>query len=79
MDNSGGDQREEHRQDPNLPVSLDHLSALGVRYFRFDADNDETYPELQSFREREGFSDQDIICISPDKLPNYEEKIKTIL
>lgn len=77
MDDSDADQREEHRRSPNEAVSLEALRSLGVRYFKMDADNVETDPELKALREREGYSYHDIITVSPDKLPNYEAKIKS--
>uniref|UniRef100_A0A663MVZ4 Acireductone dioxygenase n=2 Tax=Athene cunicularia TaxID=194338 RepID=A0A663MVZ4_ATHCN len=42
-----------------------------------DADNYETDPCLKEIRRAENYSWMDIITIHKDRLPNYEEKIKT--
>ncbi|KAM9196448.1 acireductone dioxygenase isoform 3-T3 [Mergus octosetaceus] len=44
---------------------------------QLDADNYETDPCLKQIRKAESYSWMDIITIHKDKLPNYEEKIKT--
>lgn len=36
----------------------------------------ETDPQLAKIRTERGYSYVDFITISPDKLPNYEEKLK---
>ncbi|KAJ6665922.1 hypothetical protein lerEdw1_001394 [Lerista edwardsae] len=71
------DQRKPHRREPNQPVSLELLSQLGVFYWKLDADNYETDPELAKIRKEKNYCWMDIILIHKDKLPNYEEKIKT--
>jgi len=50
------DQREEHKQTPNVPVSLDELKAFGVLYYRMDADNVETDPKLETLRKERGYT-----------------------
>ncbi|XP_015714865.1 1,2-dihydroxy-3-keto-5-methylthiopentene dioxygenase isoform X1 [Coturnix japonica] len=77
MDESQEDQRAPHRLEPNRAVSLEQLRRLGVAYRRLDADNYETDPRLKEIREAENYSWMDIVTIHKDKLPNYEEKIKT--
>lgn len=77
MDESQEDQRAPHRQRPNRAVSLEQLRRLGVVYRRLDADNYETDPCLKEIRRAENYSWMDIVTIHKDKLPNYEEKIKT--
>ncbi|XP_022417199.1 1,2-dihydroxy-3-keto-5-methylthiopentene dioxygenase isoform X2 [Delphinapterus leucas] len=42
-----------------------------------DADKYENDPELEKIRKERNYSWMDIITICKDKLPNYEEKIKT--
>ncbi|XP_020638261.1 acireductone dioxygenase isoform X2 [Pogona vitticeps] len=76
MDESPEDQRKPHRLEPNRPVSLERLSQLGVFYWKLDADNYETDPQLAKIRKENNYSWMDIITIHKDKLPNYEEKIK---
>ncbi|XP_070589042.1 acireductone dioxygenase isoform X1 [Erythrolamprus reginae] len=44
--------------------------------WQLDADNYETDPELAKIRKEKNYSWMDIITISKDMLPNYEEKIK---
>ncbi|KAG8512331.1 1,2-dihydroxy-3-keto-5-methylthiopentene dioxygenase [Galemys pyrenaicus] len=48
-----------------------------VKLFQLDADKYENDPELEKIRKERNYSWMDIITISKDKLPNYEEKIKT--
>eukprot|EP00850_Spirogloea_muscicola_P020342 SM000213S06807 [mRNA] locus=s213:84456:86608:+ [translate_table: standard] len=76
MDDSAEDQRLEHRLSPNQPVSSNKLDDLGVLQWRLDADQWESDPKLAAIREERGYSYHDVIAVAPDKLPNYEEKIK---
>ncbi|CAM8887442.1 unnamed protein product [Rhodiola kirilowii] len=76
MDESDEDQRLPHHKDPKEYVSLDELAALGVLSWRLDADNYETDEELKKIREDRGYSYTDFCEVCPEKLPNYEEKIK---
>lgn len=77
MDDSDEDQRLPHKKSPNKPVDLEKLRDLGVLYWRLDADNYEKDPRLAAIRKERGYSYQDIITVSPDKLPGYEKKIKS--
>ncbi|KAG6432135.1 hypothetical protein SASPL_103709 [Salvia splendens] len=52
------------------------FSELGVLSWRLDADNYETDPKLKKIREDRGYSYMDFCEVCPEKLPNYEEKIK---
>jgi ARD/ARD' family len=63
--------------DPNVPASLATLRALGVLAWKLDADAFESDPQLEAIRKVRGYSYQDIITVSPEKLPNYEEKVKS--
>ncbi|XP_076833921.1 acireductone dioxygenase [Brachyhypopomus gauderio] len=76
MDESTHDQRLPHRLEPNQPVSLEELQQIGVFYLKLNADIYENDPELQKIREERGYTYMDIISIHPDKLPNYEDKLK---
>ncbi|KAL7872953.1 hypothetical protein AOLI_G00120240 [Acnodon oligacanthus] len=76
MDESAEDQRLPHRLEPNKPVSLEDLQKIGVFYWKLNADIYENDPELQRIREERGYSYMDIITIHPDKLANYEDKLK---
>ncbi|KAI5347799.1 hypothetical protein L3X38_000686 [Prunus dulcis] len=77
MDDSDEDQRLPHHREPKEFVSLDQLTELGVLSWRLDADNYETDEELKKIREDRGYSYMDFCEVSPEKLPNYEEKIKS--
>ncbi|KAH3709198.1 acireductone dioxygenase-like [Dreissena polymorpha] len=77
MDNDTSvDQREPHQQNPPRPVSLEHLANLGVLYFKIDTDNYATDETLRKVREERGYTYEDLITISREKLPNYDEKLK---
>jgi cupin superfamily acireductone dioxygenase involved in methionine salvage len=43
----------------------------------FECNRHETDPELAKIREQFGYDYTDVITISPEKLPNYEQKLKT--
>lgn len=74
MDNEDTDQRLPHRKNPNEPVSLESLKKLGVEYWNVKGEKDK---QLEVIKEEQGYSYSDIISVSPDTLPNYEEKIKS--
>eukprot|EP01026_Neomeris_dumetosa_P065585 TRINITY_DN6299_c1_g1_i1.p1 TRINITY_DN6299_c1_g1~~TRINITY_DN6299_c1_g1_i1.p1 ORF type:complete len:200 (+),score=22.24 TRINITY_DN6299_c1_g1_i1:68-667(+) len=76
MDSSDEDQRLPHRQEPNKPCSVKELRQLGVLSWKLEADKYENDPELEAIRKVRGYSYQDVITVSPDKLPGYEEKLK---
>ncbi|XP_073530307.1 acireductone dioxygenase isoform X2 [Phyllobates terribilis] len=76
MDDSAEDQRKSHQLQPNQPASEQELQQLGVYYYKLDADNYETDPELAKIRKENNYSWMDIITIHKDTLPNYEQKLK---
>ncbi|TRZ02649.1 hypothetical protein DNTS_024390 [Danionella cerebrum] len=89
MDESNEDQRLPHRMNPNQAASLEQLERIGVYYWkvrddprarsdtlRLNADAYESDPELQKIRAEKGYSFMDIITIHPEKLPDYENKVK---
>ncbi|KAK9676546.1 hypothetical protein RND81_11G084400 [Saponaria officinalis] len=76
MDDSNDDQRLPHHKEPKEFVSLEQLDELGVTSWRLDADNYETDEELKKIRKARGYSYMDFCEVCPEKLPNYEEKIK---
>ncbi|KAK4478125.1 hypothetical protein RD792_017404 [Penstemon davidsonii] len=76
MDDSDEDQRLPHHKNPKEFVSFEKLDELGVLSWKLDADNYETDPELKKIRESRGYSYMDFCEVCPEKLPNYEEKIK---
>eukprot|EP00243_Klebsormidium_subtile_P008434 TRINITY_DN39_c0_g1_i1.p1 TRINITY_DN39_c0_g1~~TRINITY_DN39_c0_g1_i1.p1 ORF type:complete len:194 (+),score=64.23 TRINITY_DN39_c0_g1_i1:39-620(+) len=77
MDESDADQRLPHKLEPNQPVSREQLAELGVLHWVLDADKYETDSELLQIKKDRNYSYQDLITVSPDKLPNYEVKIKS--
>ena len=83
------DQKKENRQEPNVKVTAADMKALGVSYWKMDADaydyplkavpwdpKDAMDPRLKALRDDRGYSYADIISIHPDHLPEYETKIK---
>ena len=74
---SGVDCRQPHKFLPNQPVNQSELEALGVLQWRLDADKHETDPVLAALRKERGYTYHDLITVSPDRLPNYEAKIKS--
>ncbi|XP_024394211.1 acireductone dioxygenase 1 [Physcomitrium patens] len=76
MDDSADDQRKPHHRSPPEYVSLEKLAELGVLHWVLDADSFETDPELQRIRKERGYNYEDFIEVSPERLANYETKIK---
>jgi 1,2-dihydroxy-3-keto-5-methylthiopentene dioxygenase len=77
MNETDEDQRLPHHCEPRQDISLEKLADLGVLYWHLDADKYETDPDLQQIRENRGYTYTDIITCSPEKLPNYEDKLKS--
>ena len=71
------DQRLPQRMEPNVPVSKKGLEELGGIHWKLDADAHEDDPHLEKIKADRGYTYTDVICVSPDKLPGYETKIKT--
>jgi 1,2-dihydroxy-3-keto-5-methylthiopentene dioxygenase len=76
------DQREENRQEPNVPVSYEQLSDLGVSVFRFDSvtmllpGENGAPSKLDALAKRMHFANRDEVQCSPDHLPEYDAKLK---
>lgn len=69
------DQRLPHQQTPNQEVSSDVLVKLGIlNWSNIDGPED---PKLQQIREERGYSYTDTCLISPTKMADYDNKIKT--
>ncbi|KAL6007247.1 hypothetical protein ACLOJK_032743, partial [Asimina triloba] len=77
MDDCDEDQRLPHHRDPKRFVSLKQLEELGVLSWRLTADDFENDEELKKIRAARGYSYMDICEVCPEKLPNYEAKIKS--
>jgi 1,2-dihydroxy-3-keto-5-methylthiopentene dioxygenase len=86
------DQKALNKQEPNIPVTPEDMKALGIMYWKMDADNnayeypvtavpwdpkDAMDPRLEQLRDDRGYSYADIITVTPEHLPGYEEKIKS--
>eukprot|EP00903_Cladosiphon_okamuranus_P020353 g18673.t1 len=76
-EDTSSDQRLPHRRTPNLEFDTSSLEALGVLHWQLDAGKYEDDPALEKIRADRGYSYQDIITVSPEKLANYEDKIKS--
>lgn len=75
-----GDQRAPHQFTPNQEVSLDVLSVLGVLYWKINPAGAVENPlagRLGEIRKERNYKNHDVITISREKLPNYDEKLKT--
>ncbi|XP_074657090.1 acireductone dioxygenase-like [Tubulanus polymorphus] len=75
MDSTDVDPREPHMTNPPEFVELERLKELGLLYCKLDGDNFE--PELNEIRADRGYSYEDEFETSPEKDPNYEEKLKS--
>ncbi|CAM6026975.1 unnamed protein product [Sphagnum balticum] len=76
IDSSKEDQRLPHHLDPPQYVTNEELARLGVLHWVLDADAYESDPELKQIRKERGYDYEDILQVSPEKLENYETKIK---
>jgi 1,2-dihydroxy-3-keto-5-methylthiopentene dioxygenase len=74
MDDSPEDQRAPHRREPNVDAPVELLDKLGVLHWEGLLGPED--PRLDVIRQERGYSYTDMVCVSPDKLPDYENKIK---
>lgn len=70
------DQRRPHHRDPKEFVSLQYLADLGVLYWKLNPENYEKDEELQKIREARGYDYLDMLDLCPEKVENYEMKLK---
>uniref|UniRef100_G3MP97 Acireductone dioxygenase n=1 Tax=Amblyomma maculatum TaxID=34609 RepID=G3MP97_AMBMU len=77
MDDSEEDQRLPHHREPKEYVPLEKLKELGVISWRLNGGDHETDEDLKKIREARGYTYMDICEVCPEKLPNYEAKIKS--
>jgi 1,2-dihydroxy-3-keto-5-methylthiopentene dioxygenase len=75
MDSTDEDQRCEHRKSPNEEVSLEKIASLGVLHWSGITGPED--PKLAEIQKERGYSYTDIISVCPDKLPGYEDKVKS--
>ncbi|KAF3456936.1 hypothetical protein FNV43_RR01590 [Rhamnella rubrinervis] len=76
MDDSVEDPRLPHHRHPKELVSLERLAELGVLYWHLNPNDYENDEELRKIRETRGYNYMDLLNICPEKLENYEEKLK---
>ncbi|CAL1396577.1 unnamed protein product [Linum trigynum] len=76
MDESSEDQRLPHRRNPDEPVSIDYLAELGVLYWKLNPKKYEDDEELNEIRQARGYNYMDLLDLCPEKVANYEEKLK---
>jgi 1,2-dihydroxy-3-keto-5-methylthiopentene dioxygenase len=83
------DQFSANKLTPNVPITVDELRAIGISYWKMDAD---TYqypvfsvpwdpkeamdPKLKKLRDDRGYSYADIITVHRDHLPEFDLKLK---
>ena len=70
------DQRKPHRQSPNVPATPQQLRDLGVLCWKVPPDTDHGAKRLDAIKKVRGYSYEDTIDVCPEKLENYEAKIK---
>ncbi|KAK6130244.1 hypothetical protein DH2020_036054 [Rehmannia glutinosa] len=76
MQENDDDQRFPHHKNPPEYVSLEHLANLGVLYWHLDPEKYENDPELEKIRQARGYSYMDLLDLCPEKVENYEQKLK---
>ena len=78
MDDSDADQRLEHQREPPKPIDVSELRALtGVLYWKIDVDLPNGDPLLSSICKDRGYTYQDEITCSREKLADYEDKLRS--
>ncbi|WZZ35281.1 hypothetical protein YC2023_018682 [Brassica napus] len=85
MDDSNEDQRLPHHRNPKEFVTLDYLAGffpnfslehLGVVHWKLNPENYENDSKLSKIREERGYDYMDLLDLCPEKVSNYEEKLK---
>ncbi|KAJ1654057.1 1,2-dihydroxy-3-keto-5-methylthiopentene dioxygenase [Dispira simplex] len=69
------DPREPHEFQPSVPVTQEELTQFGVLYWSCLGPNG--LKQMEAVAKERHYKNRDEITISPDRLPNFEEKIKT--
>jgi len=88
-DDKVDNQKCENRLEPNQKVSVKEMKALGLGYWKMDAETykypvksipwdpkDATDPRLQALRDERGYSYADVLTIHPDYLPGFDTHVK---
>ncbi|KAF9607047.1 hypothetical protein IFM89_030820 [Coptis chinensis] len=76
MEESNEDQRLPHHRNPKEFVSMNKLADLGVLYWHLNPKNYDNDKELQKIREERGYNYMDFLDLCPEKVENYEQKLK---
>jgi len=77
MDDSNEDQRSEHHRNPPKYVDMDTVkNTTGVLYWKLNPETYETDGTMDQIRKDRGYSYKDQIECTPEKLENYNEKLK---
>lgn len=63
-----------HKKNPNVEVTASELADLGVLQWTCDPASE--MDKIEEITKERSYSSRDIITISKEKLPNYEEKLK---
>eukprot|EP00127_Corallochytrium_limacisporum_P007069 Clim_evm29s241 gene=Clim_evmTU29s241 len=71
------DQRFEHKLQPNVPADIEALHAVGVYYEFIPANGEDREEMIEKLRKNREYANMDEITVSKERLPNYEEKIKS--
>jgi 1,2-dihydroxy-3-keto-5-methylthiopentene dioxygenase len=71
---SSEDPRMPHQFSPNRPVSLDELAKIGVLHWHINPESE--MHKVEDICNERQYTNRDTICISKEKLPNYEEKLQ---
>lgn len=76
MQESDEDKSLPHHRNPKEFVPLEYLADLGVLYWHLNPINYQEDEELQKIRETRGYNYMDMLDLCPEKVDNYEEKLK---
>ncbi|XP_077245400.1 rmlC-like cupins superfamily protein isoform X1 [Tasmannia lanceolata] len=76
MEENKEDQTLPHHCNPKEHVSLSKLAELGVLYWHLNPKDYENDKEFQTIRQTRGYNYMDLLDLCPEKVENYEEKLK---
>ncbi|WOK91561.1 1,2-dihydroxy-3-keto-5-methylthiopentene dioxygenase 1 isoform X2 [Canna indica] len=67
-----------HHCEPQELVSMDKLAELGILSWRLDSDDHyESHEDMKKIREARGYSHTYTFDLHPERLPNFETKVKS--
>ncbi|XP_028751246.1 1,2-dihydroxy-3-keto-5-methylthiopentene dioxygenase 1 [Neltuma alba] len=76
-DDVDDDPRLPHLRNPQEFVSMGQLAELGVLYWKLNPNDYENDEELRKIREERGYNYMDLLDLCPEKVENYEQKLKS--